>query len=326
MIAKVSGETVLDKILVPDKPISLIVDDIHEYLKRLSEEMRHNELPLENFVINKALTKRPEEYHDTKLTHVAVALRYNQKNLGKHLRAGDTVSFVICLDGTKNPATQRGYHIEEVRQTQTAVTESNLKVDIEYYLSQQLLPVVSRLVDPIDGTDPAIIAEMLGVEVKRSMITHHVQVQLELDPALNSGDHKYDICKALMICCPKCHESIEIRHLFTRLNKHSKDLIKLDPKDLSLDQSLFKLTLSGCDHCGTQFPSPPPANLCFYFELQLIKQIQNLINTFYVKELHCDDHACCNRTRYLTGPMNGSWTIACSKCKNGGMQLEVINK
>ena len=34
--------------------------------------------------------------------------------------------------------------------------------DVKYYLAHQVHPVVSRLCDPIDGTDAAHIAECLG--------------------------------------------------------------------------------------------------------------------------------------------------------------------
>lgn len=83
VIAKDAGEAVLGKILKPDQPIELIVDAIHIYLKELADDLRSGIKPLENFVINKALTKKPEEYTDAKLTHVSVALRYNKYNLGK---------------------------------------------------------------------------------------------------------------------------------------------------------------------------------------------------------------------------------------------------
>jgi DNA polymerase alpha subunit A len=51
---------------------------------------------------------------------------------------------------------QRAYHVDELK------TNENLKVDVKYYLSQQIHPVVSRLCDPIEGTDAARIAESLG--------------------------------------------------------------------------------------------------------------------------------------------------------------------
>ena len=65
---------------------------------------------------------------------------------GKKFRSGDTVPYVICEDGSTLAATQRAYHVIEVSENAT------LKVDINYYLAQQLHPVVSRLCDPIDGT------------------------------------------------------------------------------------------------------------------------------------------------------------------------------
>ena len=39
-----------------------------------------------------------------------------------------------------------------------------MKVDCEYYLAQQLHPVVSRLIDPLEGTDSARIAQCLGLD------------------------------------------------------------------------------------------------------------------------------------------------------------------
>jgi DNA polymerase elongation subunit (family B) len=41
-------------------------------------------------------------------------------------------------------------------------TNEKLKVDVKYYLSQQIHPVVARLCEPIEGTDAARIAGSLG--------------------------------------------------------------------------------------------------------------------------------------------------------------------
>ena len=55
------------------------------------------------FIINKGLTKNPEDYPDKKsLPHVQVALK--MKALGKSVRALDTIPYVICVDGTTNAA------------------------------------------------------------------------------------------------------------------------------------------------------------------------------------------------------------------------------
>lgn len=65
------------------------------------------------------LTKAPEEYADSKsLPHVQVALRLNSAagDVGatKRFRAGDTVEYIVCADGTNNQATQRGYSPAEI--------------------------------------------------------------------------------------------------------------------------------------------------------------------------------------------------------------------
>ena len=52
---------------------------------------------------------------------------------------------------------ERAFHPEEV-------IERGLKVDLHYYLSQQVHPVISRLCTPIEETDGAKMAECLGLD------------------------------------------------------------------------------------------------------------------------------------------------------------------
>ena len=60
-----------------------------------------------------------------------VALRMNSRG-GKKLRQGDTVPYVICADGSSLAATQRAYHVDELK------ANSNLSVDVQYYLAHQV--------------------------------------------------------------------------------------------------------------------------------------------------------------------------------------------
>lgn len=83
---------------------------------------------------------------------------------------GETVPYVICVevaeDGTVLPAAkalaERAYSPDEV-----SSSNGRLKIDTEYYIAQQVFPVVSRLVAPIEGTDAARIAESLGLDPTR---------------------------------------------------------------------------------------------------------------------------------------------------------------
>jgi DNA polymerase alpha subunit A len=47
-------------------------------------------------------------------------MRVNSKG-GKKLRAGDTVAYVICDDGSSLPATQRAFHVDEVKENKVFI-------------------------------------------------------------------------------------------------------------------------------------------------------------------------------------------------------------
>lgn len=52
----------------------------------------------------------------------------------------------------------RAYHPDDLRKN------DKLQVDVDYYLKNQVHPVVSRLLEPIEGTNNAQIAECLGLD------------------------------------------------------------------------------------------------------------------------------------------------------------------
>jgi DNA polymerase alpha subunit A len=53
-------------------------------------------------------------------------------------------------------ATQRAYTVDEIK------NNTSLKPDVQYYLAQQVHPVVSRLCELLEGIDNVRIAEFLG--------------------------------------------------------------------------------------------------------------------------------------------------------------------
>ena len=145
-------------------------------------------IPLAYFYSPQMLTKNPEDYPDAKSQpHVQVALRFNQQAAssaggGHRFRAGDTVEYIVCDDGTSRSAVQRAYSPAELSagikptdisdQQQSVDQQQPLKVDVHYYLASQIHPVVSRLVAPIEGTSSAHVADCLGLDsssYRRSM-------------------------------------------------------------------------------------------------------------------------------------------------------------
>ncbi|XP_050308740.1 DNA polymerase alpha catalytic subunit [Anthonomus grandis grandis] len=156
-LAAETGKYVLEQILSSQSEDDRI-SNIQSYLSKIKDDMKENKIPIDLLVITKQLTKDPRLYPSAdSLPHVQVALRYN-KERGGHFRAGDTVSYVICEDGTTKSATQRAYHPEELK------LNEQLKIDSKYYLANQVHPVVTRICGPIEGLDAYFIAEHLGLD------------------------------------------------------------------------------------------------------------------------------------------------------------------
>jgi len=169
-LAKQASQFALDQILSCRHGVSReeVVAAIHDHLTALAAAVNAGTVPLNKYIITKQLTKRPEDYPDAKnQPHVQVALRRRASGKRDGVMAGETVPYVICLevaeDGTVLPAAKaladRAYSPDEI-----SGSNGRLKIDPEYYIGQQVFPVVSRLVAPIDGTDAGRIAESLGLD------------------------------------------------------------------------------------------------------------------------------------------------------------------
>lgn len=63
---------------------------------------------------------------------------------------------VLLQDGSNLSANQRAYAPEQLQK------QDNLTLDTQYYLAQQIHPVVARICEPIDGIDAVLIATWLG--------------------------------------------------------------------------------------------------------------------------------------------------------------------
>lgn len=75
---------------------------------------------------------------------------------------GETIPYIICKIGEaggEQSLAERARSPEEV-----SSSESSLAIDVDYYITQQIFPVICRLVAPIEGTDAAHIAESLGMD------------------------------------------------------------------------------------------------------------------------------------------------------------------
>lgn len=284
-LAAEAGKMVLDHIL-SDQEQEERINNIHSHLTKLKEDLEQNRVPLSLLVITKQLTKNPNLYpNKNSLPHVQVALRVNKKG-GKPLRAGDTVPYVICEDGTNSSAMQRAYHVDELKNSET------LKIDVKYYLSQQIHPVVSRLCEPIEGTDAHEIASFLG-----------------LDP---SAFKKAKPASAITV-----GENIKRPEIKFR-NVQPFEFKCLSCKEVNSVKSPFIENISFLDRCTNAHCKVRPVDYLVSIQNQLTLLCRNYIHKYYQYELTCEDPACPNNTVRLPIRFAGKHPV-CTLCNSAVM-------
>lgn len=163
--AKSVGDAILTRILTGEGKEEA-VQWAHNFLQERGQEMDEQKVDLQRYVITKGLTKDPKDYPDAKnQPHVQVALRLLAR--GKAVRPGQEIGYVVCLPtsgaegGSKAPLAERVRHPHELQ------LDPSLRIDVEWYKRQQVHPLVSRLLAPVEGTDAARVAECLGLDGTR---------------------------------------------------------------------------------------------------------------------------------------------------------------
>ena len=96
---------------------------------------------------------------------------------------------------------------------EVARSQGKLEVDIDWYLSSQLVPPIARLCDPIDGTSSGAIAEAMGLDANkfRRQFGGAAIADDEDDWAFAGGKQAADsetfkAAKPLIVACPSCNK------------------------------------------------------------------------------------------------------------------------
>ena len=294
-ISAEAGKFILSQIL-SDLPADDRIEAIHAHLVKLREDLEGGKVPIQLLAITKQLTKNPEEYVDHKSQpHVLVAMRLNSRG-GKRIRQGDTVSYVICDDGSTLSAMQRAYHVDELKNA------DNLKIDIKYYLAQQIHPVVSRLCDPIEGTDAARIAECLGLDP--TSYRRQIQRAEEGDDfgmgekSILDAQDRFRDCDKFKFSCRKCSKEIIVDSPHRKTENGDYELV------------LEKCVNPDCDLSPMQHLAP--------IQNSLTLSMRTYIHRYYAGWLYCEDPACPQRTRRLPLRFQRNYPI-CNLCEKGVM-------
>jgi DNA polymerase I len=129
-VAKNIQEKVLE-IILKEQPIKRAVEKAVEYVRKYIIDLRNKSVPYRDLVIWKTLTKPLEEY-EVKAPHVEAA-KLLQKE-GWMLTVGDKVGYVITLGSGKLYERVKPYTLASYNE-----------VDIEYYVTNQVIPAALRV-------------------------------------------------------------------------------------------------------------------------------------------------------------------------------------
>ncbi|KAJ8385816.1 hypothetical protein AAFF_G00181720 [Aldrovandia affinis] len=301
-LAKDCGNYVIGQIL-SDQSRDTIVENIQRHLIEVGEKVVSGTVPIAQFHIHKALTKDPQDYPDKKsLPHVHVALWMNSQ-AGRGVKAGDTVSYIICQDGSNLSPSQRAYAPEQLEK------QAGLTLDTQYYLSQQVHPVVSRICDPIEGIDTVLIATWLGLDPSQFRVQQQHQREDDVAgvlgaPAQLTDEERYRDCRRFTFTCPQCS------------NDNIYDSV-FQGAGTTLEPSLLR-----CCHvpCGGR-----PIDHLVKISNKLLLDIRHHIHRYYSGWLVCEDQACQNRTRRLPLAFNRTGPI-CPSCIKSTLRPEYSEK
>ncbi|XP_029955043.1 DNA polymerase alpha catalytic subunit isoform X3 [Salarias fasciatus] len=301
-LAKECGNYVIGQIL-SDQSRDAIVENIQKHLIEVGEKVASGDIPLSHYEIHKALTKDPQDYPDKKsLPHVHVALWINSQG-GRRVKAGDTISYLICKDGSTLAASQRAYALEQLQK------QEGLSLDNQYYLAQQVHPVVSRICDPIEGIDSVLIATWLGLDPSQFRAQQQHQREEEADgmlgaPVQLTDEERYRDCERFTFTCPQCGTDNIYDSVF-------------EGAGLSLEPSLTR-----CCHipCGAS-----PMDHAVNISNKLLLDIRRHIKKYYSGWLVCEDQACQNRTRRLPIAFSRHGPI-CPACTRATLRPEYSEK
>lgn len=149
-IAKTVQGKVLEIVLKEQSP-----EKAAEFVQQFVSELRQKRVSFRDLIIWKTLTKPAEEY-EVKASHVEAAKMLKEK--GWELAVGDKVGYVIVVGS--------GRLYERVKPYKYASYD---EVDLEYYVSKQVVPVVARVLESFGITEEQLLQSAMTQKETRKL-------------------------------------------------------------------------------------------------------------------------------------------------------------
>ena len=205
-----------------------------------------------------------------------VALEMLKRNIP--VNVGDNIPYVICVQGEAGahpPA--RARHPDEVERS-----NGELTLDYEWYLSNQILPPIARLCEPIEGTSSAIISTKLGLDASKYAARSAANDDLFgnedwgfVPRSLMDDAERFRDCLKLECVCAACKTQGAFPGLLT--DKGTSGL--------------------NCPACGALFYGRNNAADAYsYLSNRVTLLVRQCVKQYYDCWLICDDQTCGRRT------------------------------
>lgn len=317
--SKDTGRYVLDQILSTEQDKETTICKVLSHLEDLAQKMRNGEVSMDKYVITKGLSKHPKDYGDAKAQpHVHVAKMMIKNN--RRLTVGDHIPYIITapLDddtpgSSKKSSTERARHPDEI-----ARSGGVLKPDVEWYLTQQILPPVSRLCEPIEGLSQGQIAQRLGLNSakynQRSSSgdddLNNYELVNYVPESFKPDKERFSEVAKLALTCSACGVESEFPGLLYSRKEDGQNTCSL--------ASGFSCVNPNCirpQYWGEATPYACMARMMNSMSLLIREQLQ----AYYAGAVKCDDPACGLETRQLS--VNGG--VCLNRGCNGRMSSKV---
>jgi DNA polymerase I len=125
---------VIDIILKEQNPKKAL-----KYVREILTKLNKSEIPIEDLVITKGITKSLKEYKGVQ-PHVELVKKLRKRSPGGAPGIGDRIGYVII---------QGAQMLSERAEDPEYVKVHNLKIDSKYYIESQLLPPLERVFDAL---------------------------------------------------------------------------------------------------------------------------------------------------------------------------------
>lgn len=177
---------------------------------------RKLEITVDDLIITKGITKSLDQYKANDKTFNVTVGRWMEKK-GYHVRANDVIPYIVIDDNAKE-AEKRAKHPSKVY--------SVCEADIEWYLTNQLLPPLLRMCEPFQSPTPESIEKAFELIVKNPKSkTKKYYLSSSAQTTLNSIP-QHRILTQLYFTCPVCNTQCLVKNLLSKSSLiHDKSFV-----------------------------------------------------------------------------------------------------